>query len=437
MKNNIRAQASTLKKALRKVSIGKGKDSGYTIAVTKKIVEGKFHKCSLICGDGSMQATAGFYVQLVRTDQIDGKEQVVKEPLESTFFINASSILREAVETLGSMEDNILITCDNTGKNLVVQNTKSTLPIPTTGPSTHMENPKDCKIINVTVDKEELISSLKLVNVALVRKGRFGNRYGFKPMVSGDTGVLHILACDEKCVSYQDVSLLGMGENYKAECENVAYAMLPADKVGQILSEAENDTIRFTFYYNDDKISAKQVNVKSDNDLYQMLTQVTCVYPPNAKTMTDEAYDVYDASFQCDVGSLKSAFQVTALGNNPSSVKSVMRISKNGVKITDESGEKVTYLKDIETTLDDSMEEVVINVVNDLIMSVLSPFNGEKVRIQGSNENCKRLISIVGGKRSMHAAIFPVVSMDKNEVIEDEPAEETDESSENTSGSEE
>lgn len=430
MKYNLRAHSTELTKTLKRASIGKGKDSGYAIAITKKMVEGKFHKCTAMCGNGNMQATIGFCAQLLRSELTeDGKERVLKSPLEGTVFIYASSLLRDAVETLGAMEDKILLIYDDEGKKLEVRNTKSFLPIPIMAASAKLENPKNLKSIDAVVEKEELVADFKYVNVALGRatKSKFDYSYGLKPMVDGDKAVLHILGCDEKSASYQQVALVRMSDNFKVQCEGVAYAMLPADKLGQIITESEDDNIRFTFYY--EESIAKQVNIRAGSDLYQILTKTTCMYPKGAKKIVDDAYAMFDASFQTDVGSLKSAFQVTALGIAPNLVKSVMRISNDGLMISDESGERVTKLDTgIEINLDQPGKVVTINVVNDLIMSALSPFSNEKIRVQGSNEDTDGIVSLVSGKKDVHIVIFPVKGRVKvDEVVEDKVEDKEDE----------
>lgn len=437
MKYNLRAASAEITKAFKKASIGKGKDSGFALAISKKTVEDRFNQCSLTSCNGNMQATAAFCVQMVRTELMeggDGKEVVVKEPLKETVVIFASALLRDAVETLGNMEEKIFLIYDEDTNKLEVKNKKSFLPIPIVPPFTMLEIPKNLKSVNAVVEKEELISALKYVNVALGRssKSKFESSYGIKPMVDESKAVLHIFACDEKSASYQHVGLVAMSDKFKELCEDVMYAMLPSDKVSQIIAESEQDKVRFTIYY--EGKSAKQVNIKTGSDMYQILTKTNCVYPQSSKKYVDQAYDMYEASFQTDVSSLKSAFQVTALGAAPNQVKSVMQISSGSLTISDESGERVTKLNGIDIKLGQPDKTITINVATDLIMSALGPFTNEKIRIQGSNEDTNGLISLVGGKKGVHIAVFPVKGKVKvEEIVEEDDIGDPDENEDTVS----
>lgn len=418
MQNVLRIDASVLREVLKKTSIAKGKESGYTLAISIKVVEGKYHQCSIICGNGNMQATSGFYAQLVRTDTVNGEEVVLKEPLKSPLFLRMSGVFREVVEALSEMEDKLLLI--NEGNTITAKNTKSSVPIPLMETSLQMENPKGHKNLTVTVDKESFESALRFVNATLSRSAnsRFGPHYGLLPMVEGERGLLHIFGSDEKSASYQEVELSGMSADFIKQCDGVNYAMVPADKVGQIISNS-GDKLRFTFYYNEDGVSAKQVNIKSGNDMYQMLTHITSRYPKQAKTMVDQAYSEYEATFQTDVKSLKNAFQITALGASADKVKSIMTITRSGITISDESGRQLTDLKGNETSLDEGRDCVKINVAYDLMMSALRPFEG-KIKIQGSNEDTMGLITLTGGAKGVHMVVYPIKGKKPEEKIEEE-----------------
>lgn len=418
MQNILRIDASVLKEVLKKTSIAKGKESGYTLAISTKVVEGKYHQCSILCGNGNMQATSGFYAQLARTDTVEGKEVVLKEPLGTPLFLRMSSVFREVVEALAEMEDKLLLI--NEGNTITAKNTKSSVPIPLMETSLQMENPKGHKNITVTIEKESFEAALEFVNATLSRSSnsRFGPHYGLLPLVDGERGLLHIFSSDEKSASYQEVELSGMSENYVKQCENLNYAMVPADKVSQIIANS-GDKLKFTFYYNEDGVSAKQVNIRSGNDMYQMLTHITSRYPQQAKAMVDRAYTEYEATFQTDVKSLRNALQITALGSNPDKVKSIMTITQSGITISDESGQQLTDMKGSETSIDDGRECVRINVAYDLMMSALRPFEG-KIKVQGSNEDTMGLITLVGGMKGVHIVVYPIKGKKTGEKIEED-----------------
>lgn len=418
MQNILRIDASELKEVLKKTSIAKGKESGYTLAISTKVVEGKYYQCSILCGNGNMQATSGFYAQLARTDTVEGKEVVLKEPLGAPLFLRMSSVFREVVEALAEMEDKMLLI--NEGNTITAKNTKSSVPIPLMETSLQMENPKGHKNITVTIEKESFEAALKFVNATLSRSAnsRFGSHYGLLPLVDGERGLLHIFSSDEKSASYQEVELSGMSANYVKQCENLNYAMVPADKVSQIIANS-GDKLKFTFYYNEDGVSAKQVNIKSGNDMYQMLTHITSRYPQQAKAMVDRAYTEYEATFQTDVKSLRNALQITALGSNPDKVKSIMTITQSGITISDESGQQLTDMKGSETSIDDGRESVRINVAYDLMMSALRPFEG-KIKVQGSNEDTMGLITLIGGMKGVHIVVYPIKGKKAEEKIEED-----------------
>lgn len=415
MQNMLRIDTSKLKEVLKKTSIAKGKESGYTLVISTKVVEGNYYQCSILCGNGNMQATSAFYAQFARIDTVEGEEVVLQESLVSPICLRMSSVFREVVEALAEMEDKIILIHE--GNTVTAKNTKSSVPIPLIETSLQMENPKGHKNISVSVEKESFEIALKFVNAALSRSAscRFGSNYGLLPLVDGERGLLHIFGSDEVSASYQEVELLSMSEDFKEQCKNLNYAMVSSDKVGQIIANS-GDKLKFTFYYNEDGVNAKQVNIRSGSDLYQMLTHITSRYPHQAKTIVDQAYCEYEATFQTDVKNLKNALQITALGSNPDKVKSIITIEKSRLTISDESGQKLTSIKGCETSLDKGRDSVRINVAYDIMMSALRPFEG-KIKIQGSNEDTRGLITLLGGIKGVHNMVYPIKA---NKTIEED-----------------
>lgn len=419
MQNALGVKPQVLNEAIKRASIGKGKDSAYSVIITAKVVEGK-NRCSIVCNNGSMQATSAFYAQLIRTESVDGKEQVVKEPLQKTLFIYASSVLRDAVEALAESEENILLVQE--GKNLVIRNKHSMIPIPTLEAMVGLQNPKNKKTIEVELDRVDVENALKYVNAGLSKAATspFRSNFGLRPIVVDEKAVLHIAGCDQKSVAFQELEVNTISEGYAESCQNVSYAMVSTDKLGQIIA-SNAETVRFVFYYESDMISSKQVNILLGNDMFQIQTSILDRYPLNLRELLIKAYLKYDGSFQADAKALKNAFYITSIGSkDTSTVKSVITIKAGGsVTISNENGDQLTELKGVETQISPDMEKVRMCVDCSLMLAFLRPFN-EKVKIQGSCEDTAEMITFRNGDDNVRMGLFPIITKQAKAKLEEE-----------------
>lgn len=408
MQNALGVKPQVLCEAIKRASIGKGKDSAYSIIVTTKVVEGK-NRCSIVCNNGSMQATSAFYAQLIRTEEVDGKDQVVKEPMKSSLFIYASSVLRDAVEALAESEESILLVYE--GKNLVIRNKHSMIPVPTLEAMVGLQNPKNTKTIEVELDREDVENSLKYVSAGLSKASSspYHSNFGLRPIVVDEKAILHIAGCDQKSVSFQEIEVNTVSEGFAENCKNVSYAMVGTDKLSQIIATSA-DTVRFVFFYESDMISSKQVNILLGNDMFQIQTSIIDRYPLNLRDILIQAYIKYDGFFMADAKALKNAFYITSIGSkDPSAVKSVITIKSGAVTISNENGDQLTELKGIETQTSPDMEKVRMCVDCSLMLAFLRPFN-EKIKIYGSNEDTPEMITFRNGDDNVRMGLFPIIS---------------------------
>lgn len=407
MQNILGVKPDVLAEALKRASIGRGKESSYNLIITKNLVDNK-NQCTVVCGNGNVQATSAFYAQLVRMDTVDGKEQVHKEPIEENIYIYADAVFREVVEALAETQENILLV--NEGKSLVAKNKRSSVPIPTLGSYVGIENPKDKKTIQIELDREELEEAMKYVSAGLTMSAnsKYKSNYGLLPSVIDGKAVLHIAGCDEKIVACKDIELSSICDDYAEKCTNVTYAMIPADKLNQMIS-VTTQKIRIVFYYGEDQISSRQVNIQIGNDLFQILTSVTQRYPLNLKSIIQNGYMKYDGFFTAEAKALRNAFYITGIGaKDPGKVKSVILLRDGIVTIANEDGNQVTKLKEIEVQTGPGLEQVRIGVACNLMLSALKPFNG-KIRIQGSNEDTAGLITFIGDSE-VKIGMFPILT---------------------------
>ena len=406
MQNALGVMPQVLCEAIKRASIGRGKDSAYSLIITTKVVEDK-NCCSIVCSNGNMQATSAFYAKLIRIENVDGKDTVVKEPLENNIFIHAAPVLRDSVEALSEVDEKIMLV--NEEKGLIAKNRRSIVPIPTLEASVNIENPKGAKKIEIEVERSEIEDALKYVSATLSQAAtsHFGSNYGLMPMMKDEKAVLHIAGCDEKSISYKEIEATGLCDDFAEKCKDVTYAMVPTEKLSQIISTTA-ERVRFVFFYADDQVSVKQVNIKIGNDLYQILTSITQRYPQNIRSIVEEAYLTMDASFITPAKGLKNAFAITSLGKDASKVKSIMLVREGSITISNENGDQKTEIA-VETQLAPGMKEVRISVVCSLMLSLLKPYN-ERIKIQGSHEDNGGLITFIGDDDSIRMAMFPVLT---------------------------
>lgn len=384
----VKVNCTDILNALKKVNIAQSRSGSYTISFTNKM-SGELNKCSIYCATEAIGALSFF---LAKTGEL--KEGGKAAQLESIVTITIPVVFQEIIQTFSTMEADIAMIIEN--DIVKVTNSTSTVPINIIERNQLIGNPKNCEIIKVTIDKNELQETLKYIQPALYNK-TVDYAYGIKP-VYDEEGYLEILSMDSVTIASARIGIKKPKAEFQESCKRfVNYVNLDAGKINAIVSIT--DSIMEYSFYVDEKNLVRQVNIKVEDAVYQIKPFIRS-YTPDMKKIYLRALEKNIFSVTVNAKKLKTAMEVVSLGKDQKKfISAQLSIEKLGseetyLKIQDEEGESISKIK--EFTFETENEDLpILESGVKYFLNAISPFDGT-IKIGCSAE--KGLITIHGSK---------------------------------------